>query len=87
MKLINSNQLDQPIDSLFDHIRSKTYGRLHNLNIRKTSEGRFQICAVAHSRFVGQLAEWAVFERVSPQDVDLQISVRLPSRTLSEIHS
>ena len=74
MKLINSNQLDQPIDSLFD-------------NIRKTSEGRFQICAVAHSRFVGQLAEWAVFERVSPQDVDLQISVRLPSRTLSEIHS
>lgn len=86
MKLTH-HQTDGSTDSLFDHIRSKTFGRLHHLNISRTSEGRFRIYAVAHSRFVSQLAEWAVFECVAPQDVDLEISVRLPSPPLTEIHS
>ncbi|WP_373653430.1 MULTISPECIES: hypothetical protein [unclassified Schlesneria] len=86
MKLTEKH-LDKSTDSLFDHIRAKTFGRLHKLDITQNSEGRFRIYAVAHSRFVGQLTEWAVFERVPPQDVDLEIFVRLPSPPLTEIHS
>lgn len=70
-------RIDSPaeIHHLIDHIHDRTFGRLHDLNIEQTSDGRIHVSAVAHSRFVGQLAEWAVFERVSPGDVELAIQV------------
>lgn len=65
------------IGRLRNHIDERTFGRLHDLNVEHAPDGRIHISAVAHSRFVGQLAEWAVFERVAPADVDLSIRVRL----------
>jgi hypothetical protein len=67
------------INHLMDHIHERTFGRLHDLNIEPTSDGRIHVSAVAHSRFVGQLAEWAVLERVSPDEVDLSIRICLSS--------
>jgi len=61
---------------LFHHIHHKTFGRLHDLNIVQTAAGRIQISAIANTRFVGQLAEWAVFDRLAPGDVDLTIQVQ-----------
>jgi|GEM_PF-3364454 hypothetical protein len=72
------------IADLLDHIRDRTFGRLHDLNVTQESEGRIVVSAIAHSRFVGQLAEWAILERVSPADVDLSISVRIPSSHTTE---
>jgi hypothetical protein len=72
------------IDELLTHIRSRTFDRLHELSVKQISEGRVLVSAIAHSRFVGQLAEWAVLERVAPSDVDLSISVLFPSRRFTE---
>ena len=78
-------EFDLYIDTLLNHIQARTFGRLHDLNVIPLSDGRVQISAVAHSRFVGQLAEWAVFERMAPEDVDLSISVRLSTPHLYEV--
>ena len=78
-------KFDVYIDTLLNHIQARTFGRLHDLNISQLSDGRVQVSAVAHSRFVGQLAEWAVFERMAPEDVDLSISVRLSTPHLYEV--
>ena len=78
-------EFDLYIDPLLNHIQARTFGRLHDLNVIPLSDGRVQISAVAHSRFVGQLAEWAVFERMAPEDVDLSISVRLSTPHFNEV--
>ena len=78
-------EFDLYIDTLLNHIQARTFGRLHDLNVIPLSDGRVQISAVAHSRFVGQLAEWAVFERMAPEDVDLSISVRLSTPHFNEV--
>ena len=78
-------EFDVYIDTLLNHIQARTFGRLHDLNVIPLSDGRVQISAVAHSRFVGQLAEWAVFERMAPEDVDLSISVRLSTPHFNEV--
>jgi len=78
-------EFDVYIDTLLNHIQARTFGRLHDLNIVQLSDGRVQVSAIAHSRFVGQLAEWAVFERMAPEDVDLSISVRLSTPHLNEV--
>ena len=73
------------IDQLLSHIRDRTFGRLHDLNVSHGFDGRLRISAVAHSRFVGQLAEWAVHECFAPADVSLTISVRQPSQRFREV--
>ena len=78
-------EFDIYIDTLLNHIQARTFGRLHDLNVLQLSDGRVQVSAVAHSRFVGQLAEWAVFERMAPEDVDLSISVRLSTPHFNEV--
>ena len=78
-------QFDVYLDTLLNHIQARTFGRLHDLNVVPLSDGRVQISAIAHSRFVGQLAEWAVLERMSPEDVDLSISVRLSTPHFHEV--
>ena len=78
-------EFDFQFDTLLAHIQARTFGRLHDLNVIPLSDGRVQISAIAHSRFVGQLAEWAVFERVSPEDVDLSIIVRVSNSQLHEV--
>ncbi len=78
-------EFDVYIDTLLNHIQARTFGRLHDLNVIQLSDGRVQISAIAHSRFVGQLAEWAVFERIAPEDVDLSISVRLSTPHFNEV--
>jgi len=79
MATISNLDTSVQIDNLMEHIHHRTFGRLHDLNIEHAADGRIHISAVAHSRFVGQLAEWAVLERVAPTDVDLSICVRLSS--------
>ena len=78
-------KFDVYIDTLLNHIQARTFGRLHDLSVSQLSDGRVQVSAVAHSRFVGQLAEWAVFERMAPEEVDLSISVRLTTPHLHEV--
>ena len=78
-------EFDVYIDTLLSHIKARTFGRLHDLNVIQRSDGRVQVSAIAHSRFVGQLAEWAVFERMAPEDVDLSISVRLSTPHFHEV--
>jgi hypothetical protein len=78
-------EFDVYIDTLLNHIQARTFGRLHDLNVVQLSDGRVQVSAIAHSRFVGQLAEWAVFERMAPEDVDLSISVRLSTPQFNEV--
>ncbi len=73
------------LDDLIDHIRDRTFGRLHDLNVARAENGVITVSAVAHSRFVGQLAEWAVLERIAAADVQLSISLRLPSRHFMEV--
>lgn len=75
------------IDHLMNHIRERTFGRLHDLNIEQTSDGRIHVSAIAHSRFVGQLAEWAVLERVSPGNVDLAIHICLSTSRITDSRS
>lgn len=76
------------IDALLKHIHERTFGRLHNLNIVQLPNGRLQISGTAHSRFVGQLAEWAVLERCSSMEVELGIRVQVSSpNPLSPTHS
>lgn len=72
------------IHHLMDHIHERTFGRLHDLNIEQTSDGRIHVSAVAHSRFVGQLAEWAVLECVSPNEVDLSIRICLSTSRVND---
>ena len=67
------------IDALLHHIQERTFGRLHDLNVVRGVDGRIHVSAIAHSRFVGQLAEWAILERVAPEDVELSIRVCLSS--------
>ncbi|MEI8020947.1 MAG: hypothetical protein WCH39_22270 [Schlesneria sp.] len=78
-------EFDVYVDNLLNHIQARTFGRLHGLNVLQLSDGRVQVSAVAHSRFVSQLAEWAVFERMAPEDVDLSISVRLSTPHFNEV--
>ena len=73
------------IETLLNHIHERTFGRLHELNVVPLRDGRLQVSAIAHSRFVGQLAEWAVLERLAPENVDLSICVRLSSPNLREV--
>ncbi|WP_010586358.1 hypothetical protein [Schlesneria paludicola] len=73
------------IHELMSHIRDRTFGRLHDLNVSQGFDGRLRVSAIAHSRFVGQLAEWAVHERIAPADVSLTISVRQPSQRFREV--
>jgi hypothetical protein len=72
-------EYDCKVEALRDHIHDRTFGRLHDLIVEQLAEGRFTISAIAHSRFVGQLAEWAIFERLSPKDVDLSMCIRRSS--------
>lgn len=65
------------IDALVKHIHGRTFGRLHNLQVIRLPSGRLHVSAIAHSRFVGQLAEWAVLERCSTAEVDLAIDLHL----------
>lgn len=83
----SSESFESPvvIHELMSHIRDKTFGRLHDLNVSHDFNGRLKVSAVAHSRFVGQLAEWAVHERIAPADVSLTISVRQPSQCFREV--
>jgi hypothetical protein len=76
---------DREVEALLNHIHERTFGRLHDLTVVQSSDGRVHVSAIAHSRFVGQLAEWAVLERVSPQDVDLLICVHLSSPSFVEV--
>ena len=85
MNLTNTFESNLAIDDLIDHIHGKTFGRLHDLCVNRSSDGRVSISATAHSRFVGQLAEWAVLERLSASDVHLSISVCTPTRHYREI--
>ena len=85
MNTVSLHNPSVPVNDLLDHIRHRTFGRLHDLNVTSMLDGRILVSAVAHSRFVGQLAEWAVLERVAPTDVDLSISVRLSNRQSPEI--
>ena len=73
------------LQSLRDHIQQRTFGRLHDLRITRLADGRIQVSAIAHSRFVHQLAEWAVLERLAPQSVDLCVSLFLSSHTFIEV--
>jgi hypothetical protein len=73
------------INDLLDHIHERTFGRLHDLNISISDDGRFVVTAIAHSRFVRQLAEWAVLERLSAEDVRLSIALSIPSRHFMEV--
>ena len=84
MNAMSVHETTSPVDDLRDHIQDRTFGRLHNLSVVSRSDGRIVVSAIAHSRFVGQLAEWAVLERVPPTDVDLSISVFLSSRQSME---
>ena len=85
--MIQAAECNCEVETLRDHIHERTFGRLHDLSVQQSADGRFHISAIAHSRFVGQLAEWAVFERLSPQDVDLSISVRTTSPLLDEVQN
>jgi hypothetical protein len=80
-----TSALESPsvIDELLHHIQERTFGRLHDLSIAHEPEGRISVTAIAHSRFVSQLAEWAVLERVDPDHVDLSICVRRSSKSLT----
>lgn len=73
------------ITELIKHVQQRTYGRLHDLTIQPTSLGRIQVSAVAHSRFVSQLAEWAVLEKVNSADVDLDIRIYPSTSSFGEI--
>jgi|GEM_PF-6025267 len=73
------------LQSLRDHIQQRTFSRLHDLRIIRLADGRIQVSAIAHSRFVHQLAEWAVLERLAPQSVDLCVSLCLSSHTFIEV--
>ncbi len=66
-------------NELRHHIQERTFGRLHELTVNQLPDGRINVSAIAHSRFVGQLAEWAVLEQVESANVDLSICVRIPS--------
>ena len=85
MNQVPSIDFDDRVETLLNHLHERTFGRLHDLSITQSSNGRLHVSAVAHSRFVGQLSEWAVLERLAPQDVDLSISVRTTSPLLDEV--
>ena len=72
------------VEALLTQIHERTFGRLHDLNVAQLPDGRLHISAVAHSRFVGQLAEWAILELMSPEDVILSIRVLLSTSPFSE---
>ncbi len=67
------------IEDLLNHIQERTFGRLRQLSIVNDLEGRISVSATAHSQLICQLAEWAVLEVVSRDQVDLAISVRRPN--------
>ena len=67
------------LEDLTDHIHSRTFGRLHDLCVSLTNDGQLRISATAHSRFVLQLAEWAVLEQVASNEVEFAISVPVSS--------
>ena len=85
MNQVPSIDFDDRVETLLNHLHERTFGRLHDLSITQSSNGRLHVSAVAHSRFVGQLAEWAVLERLSASDVHLSISVCTPTRHYREI--
>ena len=79
--------LELPVqnDSLLNHIHERTFRRLHELKVVRATNGRIQVTVIANSRFVGQLAEWAVFERIAPEDVDLAICIRRTSPLFKKV--
>ena len=79
-----SHECVAEVETLRKLIHARTFGRLHDLSVTPSSGGRFFISAIAHSRVVGQLAEWAVLEQLAPEDVDLSIRVHLSSPSLVE---
>ena len=85
--MITTSTLDSPtiIAEILDHIHERTFGRLHDLTVTRLSEDRLHVSAIAHSRFVGQLGEWAVLEWVDPSHIDIAISVRLTSHHSIEV--
>lgn len=85
MNLTNTYVSGSTIDDLKDHIHGKTFGRLHDLRVDQSADGRVSVSATAHSRFVRQLAEWAVLERFSASDVHLSISMPASSYSIREI--
>ena len=85
MKKIAALKSPSVVEELLNHIQQRTFGRLHDLAVAHEPEGRICVTATAHSRFVGQLAEWAVLELVNPDQVDLDIHVRRPTQPLIEV--
>jgi hypothetical protein len=79
-----ADRRDVNVEALCKQLQERTFGRLHNLNIVRLPDGRLHVSAVAHSRFVGQLAEWAVMELTSPEDVIVSIRVLLSPSQLPE---
>lgn len=75
------------IEELVDHIQHRTFGRLHDLCVDRGPDGRISVRATANSRFVGQLAEWAVLERMSESTVRLSISVPQTPRRFMEVET
>ena len=75
------------IEELVDHIQYRTFGRLHDLCVDQTPDGRLSVRATANSRFVGQLAEWAVLERMPESNVRFSISVPQHPRRFMEVET
>lgn len=75
------------IEELAEHIHGRTFGRLHDLNIDQAPDGQISVRATANSRFVGQLAEWAVLERIPESTVRLSISVPQTPRRFMEVET
>ena len=72
-------------DRLEQHLQQRTFGRLHELKVSVAPDGGLIVTAVAHSRFVRQLADWAITEWTASDQIQAAIAVCVPLRPVMEV--